>query len=69
MSDAKDVVIVTGSSGFIGSAVEKFVGRFRLVGFDREISPHPSRRSCGQDEPDQQQIIDRLREHGSISFA
>src|SRR6266508_6133715 len=42
MTDAKDVVIVTGSSGFIGSAVvEKFAARFRLVGFDREISPHP----------------------------
>ncbi|HEY8130772.1 MAG TPA: NAD-dependent epimerase/dehydratase family protein [Thermoanaerobaculia bacterium] len=42
MRDAQDVVIVTGSSGFIGSAViEKFAERFRLVGFDREISPHP----------------------------
>jgi nucleoside-diphosphate-sugar epimerase len=40
--DGKEVVIVTGSSGFIGSAViEKFAERFRLVGFDREISPHP----------------------------
>jgi nucleoside-diphosphate-sugar epimerase/uncharacterized membrane protein len=42
MRDAQDVVIVTGSSGFIGSAViEKFAERFRLVGFDREVSPHP----------------------------
>ena len=42
MGDAKDVVIVTGSSGFIGSAViHKFAKRYRLVGFDREVSPHP----------------------------
>src|SRR3546814_12640854 len=42
MGDEKDIVIVTGSSGFIGSAVsEKFAGRFALVGFDREVPPHP----------------------------
>ncbi len=42
MTDAQGVVIVTGSSGFIGSEViGKFAERFRLVGFDREISPHP----------------------------
>ena len=38
----RDVVVVTGSSGFIGSAlVEKLAGHFRVVGFDRETSPHP----------------------------
>src|SRR5687768_15324736 len=42
MNDAKEVVIVTGSSGFIGSAViQKFAGRYRVVGFDRDVSPHP----------------------------
>ena len=42
MTDAQDVVIVTGSSGFIGSAViDKFAKHFRLVGFDRENPPHP----------------------------
>jgi len=42
MSDAKNVVIVTSSSGFVGSAlIEKLAQRFRLVGFDREIPPHP----------------------------
>jgi len=33
----KDVVIVTGSSGLIGSAVTKrFTERFETIGFDRE---------------------------------
>ncbi|PXX95795.1 NAD-dependent epimerase/dehydratase family protein [Halomonas sp. LBP4] len=42
MSEETDVVILTGSSGFIGSAVvEKLVGRFALIGFDRETPPHP----------------------------
>jgi nucleoside-diphosphate-sugar epimerase len=42
VTDAQDVVIVTGSSGFIGLAViETFAEQFRLIGFDREISPHP----------------------------
>ncbi|WP_335623310.1 NAD-dependent epimerase/dehydratase family protein [Aquibium oceanicum] len=36
------MVVVTGSSGFIGSAViEKLARRFTLVGFDRESSPRP----------------------------
>jgi len=42
MNDGREVVVVTGSSGFIGSAViEKLARRFTLVGFDCEISPHP----------------------------
>ncbi len=42
MPTQKPVVIVTGSSGFVGNAViEKFAGDFDLVGFDRETSPHP----------------------------
>ena len=42
MNDDRPVVIVTGSSGFIGSAlIEKLSRRFTLVGFDRETSPHP----------------------------
>lgn len=37
-----DVVVVTGSSGFIGSAlVAKLAEHFRVVGFDREIPPQP----------------------------
>lgn len=40
--NAKEVVIVTGSSGYIGSAlIHKLAERYRLVGFDREVSPHP----------------------------
>jgi nucleoside-diphosphate-sugar epimerase len=42
MRGGKDIVIVTGSSGFIGSAViRKLAGRFTLIGLDRETSPHP----------------------------
>jgi len=38
----QDVVVVTGSSGFIGSAVVvKLAERFRVVGFDNEGSTHP----------------------------
>jgi nucleoside-diphosphate-sugar epimerase len=37
-----DAVIVTGSSGFIGSAlVRHFAPSFRVIGFDREGWPHP----------------------------
>ena len=37
-----DTIIVTGSSGLIGSAVvERLAGRFQVVGFDREGPPHP----------------------------
>jgi nucleoside-diphosphate-sugar epimerase len=40
--DKQDVVIITGSSGFIGSAlIKKIAGRFALVGFDRVTSHQP----------------------------
>jgi NAD(P)-dependent dehydrogenase (short-subunit alcohol dehydrogenase family) len=42
MDDANNVVIVTGSSGYIGSSlIHRFAKRYRLVGFDRENPPHP----------------------------
>jgi nucleoside-diphosphate-sugar epimerase len=42
MNSARDVVIVTGSSGFIGSAViEKLAGRFKPIGFDLGMPPQP----------------------------
>jgi len=42
MSDAKDAVIVAGSSGYIGSAlIHKLADRYRVVGFDQENPPHP----------------------------
>jgi nucleoside-diphosphate-sugar epimerase len=38
----QDVVIITGSSGFIGSAlVDKLASRYRLVGLDRAASHQP----------------------------
>lgn len=38
----RDVVIITGSSGFIGSAlINSFAGQFSLVGFDRMASHAP----------------------------
>ena len=42
MSADSEVVVITGSSGFIGSAlVMKLAEHYRVVGFDREIPPHP----------------------------
>jgi nucleoside-diphosphate-sugar epimerase/uncharacterized membrane protein len=42
MTSSKPVVIVTGSSGYVGSAIiEKLAKDFTLVGLDRETSPHP----------------------------
>lgn len=36
------VVIITGSSGYIGSAmVEALASNYRVLGFDREVHPHP----------------------------
>jgi nucleoside-diphosphate-sugar epimerase len=38
----QDVIVVTGSSGLIGSgAVERLAARYHVVGFDREGLPHP----------------------------
>lgn len=38
----RPVVIVTGSSGYIGSAiVERLAKHYRVIGFDREAEPHP----------------------------
>ena len=38
----QDLVIVTGASGFIGSAlIERLAGRYALVGFDRAASGEP----------------------------
>jgi nucleoside-diphosphate-sugar epimerase len=42
MAEYKDLMIVTGSTGFIGSAlIKKFAGRFSLVGFDRAVTRQP----------------------------
>lgn len=42
MSAHKDIVIVTGSSGLIGSAViNRFAEHFTVIGFDAEGPPHP----------------------------
>src|SRR5438128_2269796 len=38
----RDVIVVTGGSGFIGSAVIEALSQlYTLVGFDREGNPHP----------------------------
>lgn len=40
--EAAPVVIVTGSSGFIGAAlIRRLAERYRVVGFDRDVPPHP----------------------------
>ena len=37
-----NVVLITGSSGLIGSAIiRRLADRYRLVGFDRDGPPHP----------------------------
>src|SRR5687768_8889774 len=42
MESSRNVVLVTGSSGFIGSAVvERFAEDFTVVGLDRPGLPHP----------------------------
>src|SRR5688500_13287480 len=42
MTQPRETVIVTGSSGLIGSAVvNRLVRRFAVVGFDRAGPPHP----------------------------
>lgn len=42
MGARDEVVVVTGSSGFLGSAiVSKLAERYRVVGFDRGVSSHP----------------------------
>jgi nucleoside-diphosphate-sugar epimerase len=42
MAKPNDVIIITGSSGLIGSAViNRLAEHFRIVGFDREGPPHP----------------------------
>ena len=42
METERATVIVTGSSGLIGSAVvRRLADRFRMVGFDRSGPPHP----------------------------
>ncbi len=39
MAEYKDFIIVTGSTGFVGSAlINKLTGRFSLVGFDRAVT-------------------------------
>lgn len=41
--NAHDVIIVTGSSGLIGTAVvSRLANHFRVIGFDREGPPHPT---------------------------
>lgn len=40
--DVKGVVLITGSSGFIGAAVaRRLAAAYRIVGFDAEGPPHP----------------------------
>jgi nucleoside-diphosphate-sugar epimerase len=40
--EPQNLVIITGSSGFIGSAlINKLAGRFALVGFDQMASRSP----------------------------
>jgi nucleoside-diphosphate-sugar epimerase len=42
MAECNDTIIVTGSTGFIGSAlIKKFASRFALVGFDRVTTHRP----------------------------
>ncbi|MEQ7154195.1 NAD-dependent epimerase/dehydratase family protein [Brevundimonas aurifodinae] len=40
--DERETVIITGSSGFIGSALVRHLStRYQVIGFDRDLPPHP----------------------------
>lgn len=42
MDPDQGLVLVTGSSGLIGRALlERLAGHYTLVGFDRDLPPHP----------------------------
>jgi len=42
MNSSREVILVTGSGGFIGSAVAaRFGGQYAVVGLDRDGMPHP----------------------------
>lgn len=42
MDSEKETILITGSSGLVGSAaVNQLAGQFRVVGFDLEGPPHP----------------------------
>jgi nucleoside-diphosphate-sugar epimerase len=42
MDSQRPSLIVTGSAGRIGAALlQRIKGKFNLIGFDRESSPHP----------------------------
>jgi len=48
MGAERETILVTGSSGLIGSAVvERFAGRYDAVGFDVKRPPGAERRLCG----------------------
>lgn len=41
-TNSRPIVIVTGSSGYLGSAmVKKLAADYRVIGFDRDVAPHP----------------------------
>ncbi|MEX2174920.1 MAG: NAD(P)-dependent oxidoreductase [Pirellulaceae bacterium] len=72
MSTAREIVLVTGSSGFIGSAVvERFAQRFTVIGLDRPGVPHPPPAAdcidadLGSDESVRAGMQEVARRHGN----
>ncbi len=70
---ARETIVITGSSGFIGAAVAaRLAGSFRVVGLDRDEPPHapPNVESIGVDLTSDEsvgQALDTIRaRHGDV---
>src|SRR5687768_3763346 len=71
MNSTKDKIVVTGSSGLIGSAVvERFARHFDVIGFDLQEPPHSPESAdfievdIGSDESVREALGQLRKQHG-----